>query len=183
MPRDCAAAFVCSRTKAMLGFKGFDKAATPCQSGNNLGQELEPLAAQLRALETRARYVPAGPAEAADQASSNRIGARRHDDWDDLRNSFCRLDCRRALRHDHIQPQSSQLGSDRRRGSRFGAEPNAALCIGVEGETGAFKCLTPSTLSPARPGLFFDAPMSASAIHISHQAHHRTRLGEVGAAA
>jgi hypothetical protein len=30
------------------------------------------------------------------------------------------------------------------------------VCIGVEGETGAFKCLTLSTLSPARPGLFFE---------------------------
>jgi len=27
-------------------------------------------------------------------------------------------------------------------------EPNAALCIWVEGETGDFKCLTPSTSSP-----------------------------------
>jgi hypothetical protein len=36
----------------------------------------------------------------------------------------------------------------------------AALCIGLEGETGDFKCLTPSALSPARPGLFFETPMS-----------------------
>ena len=33
-------------------------------------------------------------------------------------------------------------------------EPNAAFCIGVEGETGAFKCLTPSTLSRRRRGAF-----------------------------
>jgi hypothetical protein len=36
------------------------------------------------------------------------------------------------------------------------------LCIGVQGETAAFKCLTLSTLSPARPGLFFETPMSAA---------------------
>jgi hypothetical protein len=34
------------------------------------------------------------------------------------------------------------------------AEPNAAFCIGLAGETGAFKCLTPSTSSPARSGVF-----------------------------
>ena len=28
--------------------------------------------------------------------------------------------------------------------------------LGVEGETGDFKCFTPSTLGPARPGLFFE---------------------------
>src|SRR5215475_1104698 len=33
-------------------------------------------------------------------------------------------------------------------------EPNAALCIGVKGETGAFKCLTPSTSRPDLSGAF-----------------------------
>ena len=46
-------------------------------------------------------------------------------------------------------------------------EPNAALCIGVEGETGGFKCLTPSPSSPAGAGLFFETPMSAPRINQS----------------
>ena len=43
--------------------------------------------------------------------------------------------------------------------SRFGdenrpPEPNSPLCVGLEGETGDFKCLTLSALSPAQSGAF-----------------------------
>src|SRR5947209_957539 len=70
---------------------------------------------QFRRLEARAGYVAARPIEARNQTSFNRISARRHDDWDGLRDSFCRPDCRRAFCHDDIQPQSNQLGRDPRK--------------------------------------------------------------------
>jgi hypothetical protein len=70
---------------------------------------------QLPRLETRPGYVPAGPVEAGDQTSSNRIGARRHYDWDGLRDGFCSSDCRRAFSHDDIQPRLNQLGGDPRK--------------------------------------------------------------------
>jgi hypothetical protein len=38
-------------------------------------------------------------------------------------------------------------------------EPNAVLCIGAEGETGDFKCLTPSALAPPGAGLFLVGPL------------------------
>src|SRR5262249_39660627 len=62
-----------------------------------------------------AGYVAARPMKTRDQAVSNRIGARRHDDWDSLRDSFRRPDCRCAFGHDDIQPQSNQLGCDLRK--------------------------------------------------------------------
>jgi hypothetical protein len=43
---------------------------------------------------------------------------------------------------------------------RQGAEPNAARRVWDEGETGAFKCLTLSTLGPApNAGPFFVGPL------------------------
>src|SRR5262249_22418036 len=114
-PSDCAAAFVCSTIGAVFGFNGFDKTATRASPGTISVRSWSRLPLSSGAWRLNPVDVPAGPVEVRNQASSNRISARRHDDWDGLRNSFCRLDCRRALRHDDIQPQSSQLGSDRRK--------------------------------------------------------------------
>src|SRR5262249_49028364 len=109
------------------------------ESGNNLGQELKTLAGQFRCLEAWAGYVAARPMKTRDQAVSNRIGARRHDDWDSLRDSFRRPDCRCAFGHDDIQPQSNQLGCDLR--------SRASLALGK-----AF--LAPNVLPPD-PAVFF----------------------------
>jgi hypothetical protein len=71
-----------------------------------------------------------------------------------------------SMRVPETPPVASHAGRDSRLGDNTRhaspVEPNAAFCIGVEGETGAFKCLTLSILSPARPGLFFETPMSAA---------------------
>ena len=52
-------------------------------------------------------------------------------------------------------------------------EPNAVLCIGAEGETGDFKCLTPSALAPPGAGLFLVGP----------SARHRAALRPSGSCA
>jgi hypothetical protein len=80
------------------------------------GSELEPLAAQFRRrLPAPAGYITTRPIEARDQTSSNRIGARRHDDWNGLRDSFRSPDRGRSFGDNEIHLRSNQISGESRK--------------------------------------------------------------------
>jgi hypothetical protein len=111
--------------------------AHPARARDDLLQDLQALAGELRQERAEPGHVPARPGETGDVAALDGVGGHRHDDRDRRGRSTDRLDRRVAGRHDHVDLRRHELGGQGRQavlGALGGPELDHQVAVDVPPE-------------------------------------------------